>query len=155
MSDIIRAPKNLKEIRACVMMYTRVAEDFFKLNIPKAVDALAHRVRTNGFVRLRIKNDEIVGWLSAKPVVLDFSDVKILQQEYFITAPLGYLSYTTTVKLHEAMFEEAVRLEMDEAMSMGNLMSLRGDAVNLARSLEMVGWERRGYVARRRCRDLA
>jgi hypothetical protein len=151
MSDIIRAPKNLKEIRACVMMYARITEDFFELNIPKAVDALAHRVRIRSFVRLRMKDDEIVGWLSAKPVSLDFSDIKILQQDYFITAPLGYLSYTTTVKLHEAMFEEAMKLGMDEAMSMGNLMSLRGDAINLAMSLERVGWERRGYVARKKC----
>lgn len=138
-------PRTKEDIQYCVDMYlAQNDETFIEADKDLAYHNLMLLVRRNKFVRMAIKNNEIIGWIYAGVGVNPHIKDQIFQQYYFTSNQSGIMAARVVKFLHEEMVEEAVRLGIKLAMSTGSHLDENNTFTKI---LERYGWERRGHVA--------
>jgi len=138
-------PRTLEDIHFCVDMYLNLNDEtFIPADKQLAYDNLSNLVRRNKFVRMAVKNNQIIGWIYATPGLNLHTKEKILQQSYFCSNQSGISAARVIKVLHEELIEEAKRLDIKLVMSTGSHFD---EDNTFTKILERYGWERRGYIA--------
>jgi len=138
-------PRTLEDIHFCVDMYLNLNDEtFIPADKQLAYDNLSNLVRRNKFVRMAVKNIQIIGWIYATPGLNLHTKEKILQQSYFCSNQSGISAARVIKVLHEELIEEAKRLDIKLVMSTGSHFD---EDNTFTKILERYGWERRGYIA--------
>jgi hypothetical protein len=138
-------PRTLEEIHFCVDMYLRLNdESFIPADRQLAYDNLSNLVRRNKFVRMAVKDNQIIGWIYASAGLNLHTKEKILQQSYFCSNQTGIAAARVIKFLHQELIEEAKRLGINLVMSTGSHFD---EDNTFTKILERYGWERRGYIA--------
>jgi hypothetical protein len=143
---IIRELQNSKEVRRCVEMYFSL-NDWLELDFGVCLKNMNRLVRRKRFFRLLEHDSKIIAWIYCEPAQPLHQSFPQYQQIYYASDQSGILAYKAVVKLHEAMLDEAVRLNYRLAVSQGSHMD---EANVFSKILEKNGWERRGYGALKR-----
>jgi adenine deaminase len=126
-------------------MYLRLNdESFIPADKQLAYYNLSNLVRRNKFVRMAVKDNQIIGWIYASPGFNLHTKEKILQQSYFCSNQTGISAARVIKFLHQELIEEAKRLDIKLVMSTGSHFD---EDNTFTKILERYGWERRGYIA--------
>ena len=144
----VTALRSEREVAHCADMYLQLAGDSF---LPTSREAAIHNlwvhVRLKHFVRcLRNEHDVITAWIYAAPILHEHADYYVFQQIYYAANLTGIPAVRAVVSLHDALYEEACRLNCKYTLSLGSHMD---EANVFARILARNGWTRRGHAAAR------
>jgi len=143
-----RGIESYSDIIECVDLYLKLTLDS-PLPSCRGVSLLRFfkKSRANKFIRVLCEGDEIIAWIYCDVVTLDHIDYKIFQQIYFVSSKTGIKAFRSIQMLHESMYEFSKTTEALYCTSVGSPLN---ETNVLARCLEKIGWERRGYMAFRR-----
>lgn len=143
---IVREIKSNNEIEECVNMYLSL-NDWLDTDFTAAYRKLYQLVKIKKFIRVVEDTEKIIAWIYCDIILPRHHSKVHFQQLYYASNQKGLKAYKCVVLLHQAMLEEAIRLGMPMALSLGS----HEDEDNVfAKILEKNGWERRGYAAMRR-----
>ena len=138
-------PRNKDDVRALVEMYYQQNDfTFLPASLEEAYRSLFGAVRANRFVRMALRDSEILGFIYADISKSTHMIEKMYQQLYYTSNQKGLLAARLVVLLHEALIEEAKLKKINLVVSAGSHMD--EDCV-MARILEKNGWKRKGYLA--------
>jgi hypothetical protein len=137
--------RDIEDINKCINLYMALNDDsFLKASYEKSYKNMFQVVRMNKFLRVIRDDDSIIAWVFADKINLLHYDKPIFQQIYYASNQKGIKSVRCIRLLHEAMIEEAKRLNISTVISLGS--HLDPDYI-FTKILEKSGWKRRGYVA--------
>jgi succinate dehydrogenase flavin-adding protein (antitoxin of CptAB toxin-antitoxin module) len=142
-------PRKLRTIReadACVELYIKMNdEDFIPADKSKSIESFSTLVKSGAFLRILDDEDgEIVAWLLAQKVDHPHIKGKILQQYFYASNLTGIKAVKAVIILHNALIEEAERLQIKYIFSLGSYLDEKNTFVKI---LEKNGWKRRNYAA--------
>jgi hypothetical protein len=137
--------KTLSEVRECIELYYNLGDyNFVNVNKEFWASKLSEAVLKHKFVRVIKQNNKIIAWIWAEKVQLAHSSEPIFQQLYYASNTTGFTSFRCVKLLHESLLDEARRVKVSSALSMG---SHEDEDFTFTKMLERLGWERRGYIA--------
>jgi hypothetical protein len=142
-------PRTIEDIAACVEIYNSINDhSFLHMDVETSFSNFLKLSKQGFFMRLLVDDTGVVrAWIFASKVKPVHSDRFSFQQDYFASNLSGVKAYKAVVLLHEAMIEEATRLNIGTAISQGSHMD---ETFTFTRILEKQGWQRRGHIAVKR-----
>jgi len=142
---LLRKILNEREIEICVDLYIKDNDEtFIPASRKDSLEAMTNHLKSNAFFRILEDDGKIVAWILAKRHKPDHISQMVFQQMYYGSALKGIKSARAVKILHEALIEEAKRMNIKRIISSGNHL----DTENVfTRILEKAGWKRRGYIA--------
>ncbi len=144
MIEIVK-PRSREDISRCIDMYLSQNDySFLPADRDVAYRNLDQAVRRNRFVRMYVKDGEILGWIYGLVNTNLHSDERMLQQIYFTSNQSGLSAARIVKVLHEELALEAQRLGINIVVSAGSHLDEDNTFTKL---LEKFGWERRGHIA--------
>ena len=130
---------------ACIELYRQINDEtFVEIDPDVSFASLRHVYRSRGFLRVVLEGDVVVAWIYCQPVSMMHVRYLSFQQIYYASSKTGLAAVKLVKLLHEAMLEEARRLKIQLAISMGSHMDSKHTFVRI---LEKAGWQRRGHAA--------
>jgi len=141
----VRKLQCIDEMEICVDLYIKYNdESFIPASRKRSVERFIELVKSGAFLRVIEEDGKIMAWILAARSKFEHVDQMVFQQLYFGSDFKGLKAAKAVKILHEALIEEAVRLNVPRVFSMGNPL----DEKNVfTRILEKSGWDRRGFVA--------
>lgn len=138
-------PRTKADIEACVRMYRDLHdESLIETDFESAYKNLYDAVKLNKFVRIALRDSQLVAWIWADVVKPAYSKEKVFQQLFYCSNETGFASARLVLAMHDALIDEARRLGLKHVISQG---SHTDEKFVMARLLEKNGWKRCGYVA--------
>ena len=144
-----KTPKIAREAVAMYLAHPYGADPVTVTDEATAVRNLQRCFADTSFVFLAAHvKDEFAAWLLAKvgPANLHSSDVA-LSQLYYVSSAEGYRAARLLYACHDALYEEAVKRNVDVIVSGQSHMDAGGTLVRL---LARRGWDTAGHLAYRR-----
>jgi len=142
---IVRKLLNITELEICVDLYIKLNDEtFIPASRRRSLERIHELVKGGSFFRVLEDDGKIRAWILANRVKPDHVDQVIFIQHYYGSDLMGVKAAKAVKMLHEALIEEAIRLNVSRVMSTGNHLD---EANVFTRILEKSGWDRRGYVA--------
>lgn len=142
---ILRKIKSKQDLIDCVELYYNLNDHLF-IDVDKNIcySNISKLYKQDNFIRVIEKENKIIAWMLATKVQPLHTLYPMLQQLYYACNQTGFIAYKCVIMLHEALVEEAKRLNLRMCISQGSHM----DPENVfVRILEKQGWERRGHTA--------
>jgi hypothetical protein len=138
-------PRTKENIQECVEMYLAMNDEgFLPSDLDFSVKSLNHLVRLNRFVRMAVRDNEILGWIYGDKCQNYHSLNLMFRQQYFCTNQKGATAARVVKFLHDELEQEARNLNIPIVISQGSHLD---EANVFTKILEKHGWERRGHTA--------
>lgn len=145
MAIVIRAPKNIEEIKQGVNIYiSQNEENFIPSDRKAAVFNACNHWKRGSFVRVIESNDIIVGIIVAVVLIPEYSIYSQLYSCYYTTNLKGYSAVSALKLTHEAMIKYAEESGIAFIVVQSNFFD---DRQKLPKILEKFNWHRRNHGA--------